>query len=115
MQHIVVTIPKLNNQNHCKRIAISIRKAVNFTVILSPNDRRGRIILRVIKFIRDKVNLQCSETTMHAGNHVIIKKKLAITVMPANKLLHKNYYNNAQGKINKHIKYIKIISYRINT
>jgi len=33
---------------------------------------------------------------MHAGNHVIIKKKLAITVMPANKLLHKNYYNSAQ-------------------
>lgn len=87
MQHAIAIIPKVSNHKNRRRITIPVRKTVNPTVTLFPKDRRGRIIFLVIKLTGDKVvNLQRSDTITHAGNHVIIKKKLAITVMPANKL-----------------------------
>lgn len=94
MQHAVATVPKLNNQNHRKRMTRPVRKAVNPAVTAFPKDRKGRIIFLVMKLTGDKaVNLQRSDTTTHAGNQVTIRKKLTITVMPANKLLYTNYQN----------------------
>lgn len=87
MQHIIAIIPKLNNQHHRKLITILVRKVLKVNATLFPNNRKGRIIFRVIKFAGDKTpSLNRSDTTTHAGNQVIIKKKFAITVIPENKL-----------------------------
>lgn len=68
-------------------MTIFIRKELKPIVILSPNNRKGLTIFRVIKFAGDKIpNLNRSDTTTHAGNQVIIKKKFAMTVIPENKL-----------------------------
>lgn len=86
MQHAIATAPKLEIQKHRKPITILTRKAPNSTVALSAKDRRGRMILSLMKFSGDKVNVQRSDTITHAGNHVIIRKKLTMTVTPENKL-----------------------------
>lgn len=87
MQHTIAMILKLSSQHHRKLITVFVRVALKLFVILSLNNREGRIILRVIKCAGDKApNLNRSDTITHAGSQVIIKKKLAIIVIPENKL-----------------------------
>ena len=87
MQHIIAMIPKLRNQHHRKLITVFVKKVLKPIVALSPNSRKGRITFRVIKLAGDKMlGLSRSDTTTHAGNQVIIKKKFAMTVIPENKL-----------------------------
>lgn len=87
MQHAIAITPKLNDQHHRKFITTLVRIVLKPIVILSPNNRKGRIIFRVIKLAGDKTpSLNRSDTTTHAGSQVIIKKKFAITVIPENRL-----------------------------